>query len=51
MRRSKTAPEERETKYKGMMIFQDQQKKSENSGITSTAEGELRILFSAKKRF
>lgn len=51
MRRSETVTEEREMKYKGMIISQEQQKKSENSGITSTAEGEPRIIFSAKKRF
>ena len=51
MRRSETVTEEREMKYKGMIISQEQQKKSENSGIMSTAEGEPIIVFSAKKRF
>ena len=49
MRRSQTVTKEREIKYKGMIIFQEQQKKSENSGITSITEGEPRIIFSAKK--
>ena len=49
MRRSQTVTKEREIKYKGMIIFQEQQKKSENSGITSKTEGEPRIVFSAKK--